>query len=130
VRVAPDERERFSACVRGEHGRPRAGGGDARYGEPAAELDDAQAAERHAVELARERHAAAPKDGPVRRDRRPFDRARVRQRGGLLRLQQAELTARQLDRLADELFARYLGEWRRRSAFERPSRAYITSLPR
>ena len=56
------------------------------------------------VELARERHAAAPEDGPVRRHRRPFDRAGVWQQGGVLRLQHAELPARQVDRPADELF--------------------------
>ena len=61
-------------------------------------------AKRDAVELGRERHAAAPENRPGRRDRRPIRRARVRELGGLLRLQQAKLTARQVDRLADELF--------------------------
>ena len=55
------------------------------------------------VELARERHAASPEHGPVRRDRRPLDGARVRQLGGLVGLQHAELAARQLDRLTDQL---------------------------
>jgi len=61
-------------------------------------------AKRDAVELGRERHAAAPENRPGRRDRRAIRRARVRELGGLLRLQQAKLTARQVDRLADELF--------------------------
>ena len=60
LRVARDERERLGARVRGQHGGAGARDGDARYGEPAAELGHALAAKRRPVELARERHSAAP----------------------------------------------------------------------
>jgi hypothetical protein len=109
VRVARDKRERLATGIRGQHARARAGCRDARHGEPAAELDHAQAAQRQVVQLARQRLAAAPQNGPVRRERRPLDSPRVRQLSGFLRLQQTELAARQLDRLADELVVHRAG---------------------
>src|SRR3954451_13007934 len=103
-RIALDELERLGGHIRREHGCSRAGGDGARYREPATELDDSQAIELRAVELARKRGAAAPQHGPVRQHRRPFDVRVIQQLGGLTGLQHAELPPRQIDRLGHGLF--------------------------
>jgi hypothetical protein len=104
LRVAPHQLERFGAGVGGEHLRTRARGRDARHAQAATELDDALSAEVNLVELTGKRYAAPPKDRPVRRDWRPLDRPGVGQVGGLLWLQEPELTAGEIDRSEDEQF--------------------------
>ena len=103
VRVPFGERQRLGRPSVASTSAPARCGGDARQREPAAELDDPHASQRRAVELARERHSAAPEHRPVRGDRRPLDGAVVRQLRRVVRLQHPQRPARQLDRPAYEL---------------------------
>jgi len=102
-RVSLRKRERLSGLVGRENRRARPRCGDAWNGEPAAELDDPEPAERQPVDLIRERHAASPQNRPVRRDRRPFHPVHIGQLGRLARLADPQGTARQLDGSDDQL---------------------------
>jgi len=127
--IPPDELEGLRGVVGGEHRRARARSGEARRGEPAAELHDAPAAKIGSVQLPREGDAAPPEDRPVGHDRGPFDVALVGQLGRLPRLEQAKLAGRQVDRLGDQVLghgrslgrsAKCDGEGHRASSAEEP----------
>ena len=99
-----DQRQGLLRVVGGEHGRARARRGEARRGEPAPELDHALPAVRPAPSTSRARATLLRQStDQYGDDRRPLDVPHVGKLGRLLRLEQAKLPARQVDRLGDQV---------------------------